>query len=111
MIGFCKTRVDQSLYSEFSALSPTDDETARKIGIRIATESSRKLLEGGVPGLHFYTLNLEKVLVGTLANLGILPNGEGTITDGTTTTTMASTTMNGKQEKEVVIEKLPLPMS
>lgn len=30
----------------------------------------RKLLEGGAPGLHFYTLNLEKVVVGILKGLG-----------------------------------------
>jgi methylenetetrahydrofolate reductase (NADPH) len=30
-------------------------------GVRIGTEMCKALLEGGAPGLHFYTLNLENV--------------------------------------------------
>jgi len=126
MVGFCKTRVSQELWDEFAALSATDDESARKIGVRINTENCARLLQGGVPGLHFYTLNLEKVLVGTLANLGIYPNGEGTISSGngsttttttspvgsptaaaTATTTTTTMMMNGKQIEEVTSEPAP----
>jgi 5,10-methylenetetrahydrofolate reductase len=30
-------------------------------GVRIGTEMCKALLDGGAPGLHFYTLNLENV--------------------------------------------------
>ena len=42
----------------------------QEFGIREGVDMCRKLLEGGAPGLHFYTLNLEKVVVGILKGLG-----------------------------------------
>merc|ERR1712241_1449246 len=35
-------------------------------------ELCRAVLDGGAPGLHFYTLNLERVVVGTLLGLGLI---------------------------------------
>ena len=36
----------------------------------------KALLEGGAPGLHFYTLNLEKVVVGILKGLGKISDAQ-----------------------------------
>jgi len=35
----------------------SDDEATRQLGVRWATMQCRELLEHGVPGIHFYTLN------------------------------------------------------
>ncbi len=43
-------------------LRPLEDDKAglRAEGIRIATELCDAMLDGGAPGLHFYTLNRSK---------------------------------------------------
>jgi hypothetical protein len=43
-----------------------------QVAIAFGADLSRKLLEAGAPGLHFYTLNLEKVTLGIMDELGLL---------------------------------------
>jgi methylenetetrahydrofolate reductase (NADPH) len=48
-----------------------NDPTAiKKIGIEIATELSEKLMANGVPGLHFYTMNMAGPTKAVIENLG-----------------------------------------
>lgn len=68
MTKFCKTRVPPALKQRVENATDT-----KKIGIDIGTELCQQLLSGGSevpPALHFYTLNLEKVVYGILQNLG-----------------------------------------
>ena len=51
-----------------------DDDAVRRVGIEIGTELSEALLDGGAPGLHFYTQNRSRATREIYANLhGRLP--------------------------------------
>jgi methylenetetrahydrofolate reductase (NADPH) len=49
-------RIPRPLEAEL-ARTGEDDEATLEVGVAWATRQCRELLEGGVPGLHFYTLN------------------------------------------------------
>ncbi len=42
-----------------------------RIGVEVATNLGNELLEGGAPGLHFYTMNASAATVAVCRNLGI----------------------------------------
>jgi methylenetetrahydrofolate reductase (NADPH) len=44
------------LDAELSRVAEDEDAT-RALGVRWATEQCRELIDAGVPGIHFYTLN------------------------------------------------------
>lgn len=69
MTDLCKTRVPEGMLEAAQAASTTDDEF-KAWGIKMGADLCQKVMDGGAPGLHFYTLNLEKVVVGTLLQLG-----------------------------------------
>jgi methylenetetrahydrofolate reductase (NADPH) len=50
------TPIPANILAKFSAIED-DQEAVQKLGIEIATELCEQLLELGVPGLHFYTMN------------------------------------------------------
>ena len=94
MTGFCKTRVPKKVVSdmevrEFESVfvdyrnyplltdRPSsyqkikhDDKALKEYGVKFGTEMCMKLINLGVPCVHFYTLNLEKVVYGILDGLG-----------------------------------------
>jgi methylenetetrahydrofolate reductase (NADPH) len=73
MTKFCKTRVPKDLEAKMDAMA--DDAAAVKaFGVEFGAEVCQKLMDFGVEVLHFYTLNLEKVVYGITDSLG-LTNG------------------------------------
>ena len=50
------TPIPASIASAFDALKDKPDDV-RKLGVDLATKLCEDLLEAGVPGLHFYTMN------------------------------------------------------
>ncbi len=59
LLRFCNTcgaTISQRVHDIFKPLDG-DDEATYKAGIEFTVEQCNELLEGGAPGLHFYTLN------------------------------------------------------
>ncbi|WP_405282431.1 methylenetetrahydrofolate reductase [NAD(P)H] [Cobetia sp. Ld8] len=48
-----------------------DSESLRAFGTEVISRMSQRLLDGGAPGLHFYTLNQAEPCLKVLENLGI----------------------------------------
>lgn len=71
MTKFCKTRVPAALNDKVDSLKD-DADGIKQFGVDFGIDISKKLLESGtVPGLHFYTLNLEKVVYGIIDGLDL----------------------------------------
>lgn len=54
--AMCGAHIPDPLRAQLAAAEP-DDEAVRRVGIVHAAAQCRELLERGVPGIHFYTLN------------------------------------------------------
>jgi len=70
MAAFCKTRVPDELRARMDAIA-TSPAKVKEFGIEFGAAMSKRLLELGAPGLHYYSLNLETVTMGILEELGL----------------------------------------
>merc|ERR1719291_1199167 len=78
MTELCKTRLPAGFLEE-ARKANTDDDAFKTWGVKKGVEMCREVLDGGAPGLHFYTLNLERVVVGTLLGLGLITKAQADV--------------------------------
>ena len=68
---FCQVSVPDSVTVQLEPIK-YDDSSVINYGIDQASGMCQKLIENGVPGIHFYTLNLENSVSAILKSLGLV---------------------------------------
>jgi methylenetetrahydrofolate reductase (NADPH) len=71
-VALCGATIPPTLAERLDALA-ADDAAAAAFGIEFATAQCADLLENGVPGLHFYSLNKAPAVTRILENLHLAP--------------------------------------
>jgi methylenetetrahydrofolate reductase (NADPH) len=66
----CGTRIPNWLRELFSGLE-NDADAQKMIGVTVAAEQCRRLLDEGVSGFHFYTLNRADLTLAVCRYLGV----------------------------------------
>ncbi|KAL1944800.1 hypothetical protein VTO73DRAFT_3230 [Trametes versicolor] len=73
MTKLCATRVPATLMSDLVPIRH-DDQKVKDFGVNLAVDMIRQLQRGGIEGVHFCTLNLEKSVIRVLESLGLAGN-------------------------------------
>lgn len=116
MTEYCEIAVPPQVLERLSPVKD-DDEAVKEIGCEIADEMCRKILGtspegGGVDGVHFYTLNLERSVTRILMSLGavdIIQPSRSSLTwidGGTTMSANQSTSSASSASRSATSEKL-----
>jgi methylenetetrahydrofolate reductase (NADPH) len=72
MTTYCGVAVPKYVMERLEPVKD-DDEAVKEIGCEIAADVCRRIFEeGGVDGVHFYTLNLERSVTRILMNVGAI---------------------------------------
>ena len=69
MAAMSGTSVPLDLAARLHAVADRPEEV-RRVGVEHATDLCRRVLDGGAPGLHFYTMNRSAATLEVCANLG-----------------------------------------
>ena len=69
MAAMSGSSIPDGLASKLLAVADRPD-LVRQLGVEHATQLCRQLLDGGAPGLHFYTMNRAAATMEVCANLG-----------------------------------------
>jgi len=72
MTEMCKTRLPAGFLEAAEEAAKVSDDAFKEWGVQQAIALCNVCKEAGAPGLHFYTLNLEKVCINTLKGLGMI---------------------------------------
>lgn len=71
MTTFCKTHVPPEIDEKLEPIKD-DDARVKQYGIDLGIKMCKELIAAGAPGLHFYSLNLERSVTRILAGLGFV---------------------------------------
>merc|ERR1719313_2893363 len=71
MTTLCKTFIPKQI-DEALELVKDNEAAVKEYGIELAVQMCRELMAGGAPGLHLYTLNLEKSATAICEKLGLV---------------------------------------
>jgi methylenetetrahydrofolate reductase (NADPH) len=71
MVQLSGMQVPTKIAEQFNKFAD-DAEGVKELGIEIATQLGTELLQRGVPGLHFYTMNSAQSTVAIAKNLGLV---------------------------------------
>merc|ERR1719240_943654 len=71
MTGLCKTFVPKAI-DEALELVKDNEAAVKEYGIELAVQMCKESMDGGCPGLHLYTLNLEKSATAICEKLGLV---------------------------------------
>jgi methylenetetrahydrofolate reductase (NADPH) len=69
LAAVCGATITDRVREGLAKCAPDDKKAVTQFGIELATEQCKDLLEHGVAGLHFYTMNRAKSVSTILANL------------------------------------------
>jgi len=69
LAGLCGATITEEVRQGIAALPEGDKEALQEFGIEFATRQCTGLLEAGVPGLHFYTMDRSQSAVGIVNRL------------------------------------------
>merc|ERR1719473_128565 len=72
MTSLCKTKVPDWINEGLEPLKD-DEQKVKDYGVKVGVEMCKELLKNGVPGLHFYTLNLESAVMRIIDGLQLRP--------------------------------------
>ena len=70
MVDFCKSRVPASVRDAIEAVKDSDKDV-KALGLKLGVAMSRRLIDAGCHGLHFYTLNQDEGVFAILDELGL----------------------------------------
>lgn len=69
LAGICGATITQDVNDCLEKMPPDDKAAVLKYGIELAHRQCRELLEQGVPGIHFYTMNRSDTVVEVINRL------------------------------------------
>jgi len=70
VVEYCKVAVPGHIWESLEPIKD-DDAAVKRYGVQLAASTCRRLLDAGVPGVHFYTLNLERSVRRVLDEVGL----------------------------------------